>query len=167
MIKRRPAKGPRLASLLIVMLVGVVLACKYSVRDVGFVDLSEDQYGLYLFLSDQASEGMSRDARTIATATFLESNLSLQVAHLGQEPEHASLWMAKAIGIDTCPAALLRSPDGQSLRIPLPSGSNTAVTDDDLWTLMEETVTSPKREWLLGQLLDAFSVVVLLESGAE
>jgi len=164
MIKRRPAKGPRLASLLIVMLVGVVLACKYSVRDVGFVDLSEDQYGLYLFLSDEASEGMPRDARTIATATFLESNLSLQVAHLGLEPEHASLWMAKAIGIDTFPAALLRSPDGQSLRIPLPSGSSTAVTDDDLWTLMEETVTSPKREWLLGQLLDAFSVIVLLES---
>ena len=164
MIKRRPAKGPRVASLLMVMLVGVVLACKYSVRDVGFVDLSEDQYGLYLFLSDQASEGMPRDARTIATATFLESNLSLQVAHLGKEPEHASLWMATAIGIDAFPAALLRSPDGRSLRIPLPSGSSTAVTDDDLWTLMEETVTSPKREWLLGQLLDAFSVIVLLES---
>ena len=164
MIKCRPAKGPRLASLLIVAFVGVVFACKYSVRDVGFVDLSEDQYGLYLFLSAQAPEGMSRDARTIATATFLESNLSLQVAHLGLDPEHASLWMAEAIGINSYPAALLRSPDGRSLKIPLPGASTKAVTEDDLWNLMEATVTSPKREWLLGKLLDAFSVVVLLES---
>ena len=164
MFKRLPGQGARMASVLFFGLIGLALACKYSVRDVGFVDLAEDQYGVYLFLSDQAKPTMSRDAKTIATATFLESNLSLQVAHLGEEPDHPSLWMAKELGVESFPAALLRSPDGRSLRLPLPGGSANPVSEDDLWNLMESTVGSPMRERLLTQVLDAFAVVVLLES---
>ncbi len=164
MVKRVPGQGTRIASVVFFGLIGLALACKYSVRDVGFVDLAEDQYGVYLFLSDAAKPSMSRDAKTIATATFLESNLSLQVAHLGEEPEHPSLWMTNELEIKSFPAALLRSPDGRSLRLPLAGSNAGAVTEDDLWNLMESTVSSAKREQLLSLVLDAFAVVVLLES---
>ncbi len=164
MLNRNPAARFRLACLALVSFAGLALACKYSVRDVGFVDLEEQQYGLYLYLSKAAEPTKVRDARTIATATFLESNLSLQVAHLGQEPEHPSLWMAEDLGIKNFPAALMRSPEGESLRIPLPGVADKPITEDALWELMESTVSSPKREWLLSRVLDAFAVIVLLES---
>lgn len=164
MLYRNPATRLRLIGLAVLCLASIALACKYSVRDVGFVDLEEHQYGLYLYLSNQADPSKTRDAKTIATATFLESNLSLQVAHLGEEPEHPSLWMTKELNIERFPAALLRSPDGQSLKIPIPGPASQPVSDDALWDLMESTVSSPKREWLLKNLLDAFAIIVLLES---
>ena len=156
-------KGLRLAGVLFNLMAGTVWACKYSVRDVGFVDLAEGSFGLYLFLDGTESEGLARDARTIATATFLESNLDLVVADLEGKPEHPSLWLAEEQGMTAFPAALIRSPDGQSLKIPLPSGEGQAMGEDELWTLMENAVSSPKREELLEILLEAYAVVVLLE----
>ncbi len=153
---------PALLSLLVGLPVSVQ-ACKYSVRDVGFVDLATDTYGLYLFLGPGTDANRVTDAKTIAAATFVESNLNLVVADLGREPDHPSRWMAESAGLEQFPAALLRSPGGESLPVPLSEVQDGSPTEDALWDLMDNTLSSPKREALLELLVDAFAVVVLLE----
>ena len=164
MVKRQPGLGVRLGCLFAVALAGIALACKYSVRDVGFVDLTEEPYLLHLFLPEATDDGLARDARSIATATFLESNLELEVVTVDASVDPELLALAKENGIERFPGALLVAPSGDGLNVSLPGGQGNPVSEDDLWTLMESTASSPKREAILETILDAFAVVVLLES---
>ena len=137
-----------------------LLACKYSVRDVGFVALTDEDYRFHLFFSKGTNPVLIGDSKTIATATFIEGNVRYQaVPFESAESQNPARLMAEG-GIERLPAALLESPEGAGLRIPL----SEEIAEEDLWDLMEAMVSSPAREKLLTSLLDAFAVIVLLES---
>ena len=140
-----------------------LLACKYSVRDVGFVALTDEDYRFHLFFSKGTEPVLVGDSKTIATATFIEGNVRYQaVPFESAEPQDSARLMAEG-GIERLPAALLESPEGAGLRIPL----SEKIAEEDLWELMEAMVSSPVREKLLTSLLDAFAVIVLLESADQ
>ena len=55
------------------------LACRFNVRDVGFVDLGSAVYKLFLFVPDDTSSADVDSLKSIAFATYLDSNVKAEV----------------------------------------------------------------------------------------
>jgi hypothetical protein len=128
-------------------LVGVAWACRYSVRDTGFVDLGDEHY--QLILTGNHPGERTELYRRIAAASLLDANITLVV----REPPDAAE-----------PSLTLVAQDGRTLVLArggeLPSDAAGATT------LIESVALSPLRAEIHEAALKSFAVVVLIEGGA-
>ena len=69
----------KLATLLSFVLALDALACRFNVRDVGFVDLGSEKYRLLIFVPDGTPAAEVESLKSIAYATYLESNVIAKV----------------------------------------------------------------------------------------
>ncbi|HSH16162.1 MAG TPA: hypothetical protein VLD18_09030 [Verrucomicrobiae bacterium] len=123
-------------------------ACRYSVRDTGFVDLGEESYRLVLSgrdLGDQAEL-----YRQISAASLLDANISFAV---NEDPNLGE--------------SALTLEDTQGRKLVLARGNALPTNATDATTLVESVALSPLRAQIHEQALDAFAVVVLVEGGRE
>lgn len=123
-------------------------ACRYSVRDTGFVELASEPYSLRVRLKP-GQEDLARLYRQSTAGAWLDSNVSLALE--SDAPSDA-------------PALTLTDAGGRTLPLaqvgPLPS-EPAAVR-----RLLESIVASPRREDIHREALRAYAVVVLVE-GAD
>lgn len=118
-------------------------ACRYSVRDTGFVDLSDTPYHVVLTLPHDPA--LLDRFRPLATATFLDTNIDFL-------PRPTP---------DAAATLLLEDPQKRQLTL---STTNPLPTDPNaISALLEPIATSPLRNQLLQASLEAFAVVVLVE----
>ena len=117
-------------------------ACRYSVRDTGFVDLGLEAYRLRWV----PESGTSSEVRSKAELLLRESNVVWDEDPTGGGfPRAAGLY--------------LRDVEGRILSLPLPNPSDaTAVLRG-----VEMAVTSPLRERVYREGLRAYALVLLLE----
>ena len=117
-------------------------ACRYSVRDTGFVDLGLEAYRLRWV----PESGTSSEVRSKAELLLRESNVVWDEDPTGGGfPRGAGLY--------------LRDVEGRILSLPLPNPSDaTAVLRG-----VEMAVTSPLRERVYREGLRAYALVLLLE----
>lgn len=120
----------------------VAWACRYSVRDTGFVDLGGGGYRLEWVVPGGFPEGARRDAMAAASAMLAESNVRLE-------------WGAARVG----DGPTLRMVDGQGRVLEL----GPAEAGEDPFRVLDRAVTSPARERLLRECLRAYAVVVIVE----
>ena len=131
-------------------------ACKYNVRDVGFVDWDPVPYRLLALVN-----GQSQAAQTIrytAAASFLEANVELV---LREDPSAA---LQEEHGAEQLPALVLVGPDERALRIPLEGIEESEQAA--IWEALESVVASPRRDALLKRVVEAYAVV-LVNEGAD
>ncbi len=123
---------------------GDLLACRYSVRDTGFVDLGEGSYRL--ILSGRDLGALPDLYRPLAATSIFEANMSFSVR---QEPGMGE------------PTLTLESPDDQRLLI----NKGVALPTDALGAkaLLESVATSLSRVEILDGSLNAFAAVVMVE----
>ncbi len=69
----------KLAMILIGMVAFNALACRFNVRDVGFVDLGSAPYRLFVFLPDATTKAERESLQSIAYATYLDSNVKAEM----------------------------------------------------------------------------------------
>ncbi len=122
------------------------LACRYSVRDTGFVDLGGDPYRLILHLAPNAPSHLRLDFEHAAAAVLLDANITLSVQ---SDPPSPTTRL------------LLRSPDQRTLTLaedPAFPNSRAGVVD-----LLERAALSRVRAQLHDELLRAYAVIVLVE----
>jgi len=133
-------------ALSLVLLVAIALpamACRYSVREVGFVDLDEAPYQFYLYPGDAPADVVARVKRAAYTA-FIDAHVLIHEVGPDSQPETD---YAKRHHLETFPAGVFVAPEGQSLPVTFPEA---ALADDDgLLALLHPLVTSPKRDVLL------------------
>jgi hypothetical protein len=138
----RPGLAPLAALLCLLLLPQPVAACRYSVRDTGFVDLGAEPYRLELAApADFAATAQLY--RAAAAGLFLEANVSFAPAATG--------------------AGTLRLSDSTGRGLDLvPSGSlpteRTAIAQ-----LLGSVATSPRREDIYREALRAYAVIVFVE----
>ena len=72
----------KLATILTVLFALDALACRFNVRDVGFVDLGSEKYRLFLFVPDATPAAEIESLKSIAYATYLESNVKADVVRI-------------------------------------------------------------------------------------
>lgn len=135
-------------------------ACRYSVRDAGFVDLGRSTYRLYLFQDRKGSTGAPTPAQVFAH--LADSNVRFEPVD-PESPKGKALWeeIRDATGTGEIPAAVLRSPEGRFFLPVLPGPGPGA--GEDARSALEGLVASPARERIAEAMLDAFCVVVLVE----
>lgn len=117
-------------------------ACRYSVRDTGFVDLGLEAYRLRWV----PESGASAEVRSKAELLLRDSNLIWDEDPAG-------------VGFPRTAGLYLRDVEGRILSLPLPNPSDaTAVLRG-----VEMAVTSPLRERVYREGLRAYALVLLLE----
>lgn len=124
-----------------------VYACRYSVRDTGFVDLGDAPY--QLVLSGNNSPERVEAFRGICSSSLLDANITFVVG----EPSDQKV-----------PSLTLEDGNGRSLL--LSAGDEMPSSDSEIGDLIESVALSPLRARIHETALDAFAVVVFIE-GAD
>jgi len=139
------------------------LACRYTVRDVGFVDLNPNPYRLLVYDRSSAPPAFLAQLRATATAVFMDANVALEIIDLSAAPEPAGRKHLQTAGITEFPAALLVAPDQRVLHLPLERAPAKLQGNAAVWSLLESTIQSPSREALLRNITRAYAVVLLIK----
>ena len=158
-------RGP-LALLLTLWCLGTLpparlLACRYTVREAGFVEVAPAPYRLVVFVGPETPPAWVDRLRNTATATFSDANVQLQVLDTSTALPAEAVSLRNRHRLEQLPAAVLLGADDRSLPLPLPAPSGKA--DDPTWALLEAVVASPVRDALLKSVCESFAVVLLAE----
>ncbi|MBI1387644.1 MAG: hypothetical protein GC154_04285 [bacterium] len=134
-------------------------ACRFNVRDVGFVEFNRKAYQLYFVYDDSTPETLTKSVDTIGFAALLDGNIDL-VSIQTSDAGHDAVMDFLSSTPDR-PAFVLESPEGDFKRIPCDLTGNTS--QDALWTALETIASSPKRTELMDDCLEHYGVALFIE----
>lgn len=97
-------------------LMPVALACRYSVRDVAFVDLSNESYQLLVITPENPIKKDRDDWQNLLSRTLRDTNLTAKTV-MANEGDGSTRKLLQTHGIQNLPAAILVHPDGRSLPV--------------------------------------------------
>jgi hypothetical protein len=157
---------------------------------VGFIDVGIEPYRLCVYLPTGTSAVGVTGLKEAMDVALVDTNVRLEPVPPGADANHPALQIARTHGIDRFPAAVLVSPDGQSMPVPLveaPSGGivkaegpgegsiareedhRQAAFDDATQTTTQLTraldglLSSVTRRQILEKCANAYGVVLLIE----
>jgi len=136
------------------------LACRFNVRDVGFVDLGSEPYRLFIFVPEGTPKSEIELLKSTAYASYLDSNVKATI--LTQKDALKSK-AAKFIPRElTQVQAVLISPDGkQSLPVKLTEeGKPLAVS---VWDGLESVFDSTRRNLVISKVYEHYCVILITE----
>ncbi len=151
----------RAVALLLVLAVAVpAAACRYSVREVGFVDLDEAPYRFLIYPGNATEDIVSRVKRAAYTA-FIDAHVLISEAEVSNPPVD----YVERHRLTTFPAGVLIAPEGQSIPVDL---SDAALQDDDaLLARLHPLVSSPTRVTLKEKVIEPFCTLLLIHGDDE
>jgi len=138
-------------------------ACRYTVRDVAFVDLGDRPYQLFLFTKGAKSRVLSAAFEEVATKVFADANVVAQHVDLDEVPDHPAAEYAKDVA--TFPALVLTGPDDRVLELDWLISENS--TREDLARLLEALVDSPARREVFSKVCDVHSIILVIDGSDE
>mgnify|MGYP000850986720 CR=1 FL=1 len=138
-----------------------VWACRYNVRDVGFVQFGSLPYRLVGFVNDRIPQDRVDSFRQITFASLLDSNVELEIVNTDRDKDHPDLVYFPSSPITDTPVAVLVSSENRSLPISVSSGEKW--DKEALWNAMTEVVSSPIRESIALDAVRNYAVIVLFE----
>lgn len=138
-----------------------LFACRYNVRETGFVDLAIRPYYLYCYVSQDTPADIISSFKQISRAVLMDSNIEAEIIDTDQQRDHPSMKYLDLGPIRSFPAAVLVSPDGQSLSVPITKPDQPFKLT--LRSALDHLVSSPKREEILQEVIKTYGVVVLIE----
>ena len=142
-----------------------VKACKYTVRDVAFVEMGHSQYRLYLYVDNDTNSEYTDLLQNSAQRVLQATNVHLDFVTVDQNASDESLSYLRAMDIETFPSAVLVSPKGKAKLINLPPASERRP--ESIQQAIKSIVQSPKRKEILTKLPNAHSIVLIIESEDE
>ena len=136
-------------------------ACRYNVREVGFVDLQIEPYYLFGYINDETNEDVLSKFKQVADIGLENSNILFEIVNIDRQKDHPAMQLLDLQQAKSLPAAVLVSPDGQSYPVPL--AENNRPLEETLRSAIEDILTSPKREEILRKTIENYAVVLLIE----
>ena len=94
-----------------------VLACRYNVRETGFIDLGYEPYNFYVFVNKDTPEEITSTITNISGVAFLDCNIRVSIINIDLQKEHSSLKYLSQLQIQSFPVAILVSPDERYILI--------------------------------------------------
>jgi len=135
-------------------------ACRYNVRDLGFIELETETCQLLICASTNTTAATLAAWRRAAAEALQESNLRIEFVHPAQS-EVIDRPLAELIATNRLPAAALVSPDGPVLSVLVgPSDPPLETIDDAAWRGL---VDSPTRDEIVREASRRFGVILWLE----
>ncbi|RPJ19671.1 MAG: hypothetical protein EHM35_20390, partial [Planctomycetaceae bacterium] len=133
--------------------------CRYNVREVGFIDVGVEAYRLFVYLPGDVSTDETVRLKETLDATLTDSDIRFEPVTVGADANHPAMEFVVTHGITSFPAAVLVSPDGQSIPLSLAGGSlGQAVS-----SALDYVLHSPTRQEILEKAAECYGVVLLIE----
>jgi len=142
-----------------------VFGCIYNVRDIGFADLAPHPYRLFCFIQDNTQQRVVAALKQISYTAFLESNIRVEIVNVDQDKSNPAIEYFRFWEIESFPAAILLSPMGRSLALPL-SAPNDSF-DKAVRSSFTQAISSSTREEILDHIVKSYCVVLLIEGKDE
>ena len=140
--------------------VSVAPACRYNVRDVGFVDLESSPYRLFCYVDGSTEKDMADRFGAIAETELRGSNIRPIVVDVAGSPGRPALrYLSPAT--KNFPALVLVSPAKRTMPFELRGGA--AATDETLRDVLGKIVSSPLRREIAEKAMDCLGVVLIVE----
>ena len=140
------------------------LFCRFTVRDVAYVDLGDEGYRLYGFIADPDETDLDERFERLATAILLDSNIEARLLDPDGELPEDGAEILRALEIQEFPVAVLVGPDGALLEVPL-------TEDGDPGELAGERVSalidSPARRRFSSSAVENYCTVLLVSGGDQ
>ena len=137
------------------------LACRYNVRETGFVDFGDRPYILYCYVNKDTPEDITSSFREISYAALAESNVKSEIIDISRIKKHPALRYLDLWSIKSFPSAVLISPEGQSMPVPVTKPDQPFKRT--LWSALDSIISSPKRDEILQQAIETYGIVLLVE----
>ena len=137
------------------------LACRYNVRETGFVDLPFESYYFCAYVSDNTPVDIISSFEKISHQAFSDSSIQLEMINIDQQKDHPALKYLDLLKIQSLPAAVLVSPDGQWLAIPVTKQDRPF--EETMASALRKLLYSSKRNEILQQVSKTYGVVLLIE----
>ena len=136
-------------------------ACKYSVRDVAFVDLTQESYAFLTISSGSDLDAIKARIQPVATAVFLDSNIRIGWLSSEDAVNHPGFQSNQGRSLFT--GAFLYRDGLKPLPLMIPDEVNDVDTNRS-WSRMERAVHSPIRQQAVEHLLSAYAVILVVET---
>ncbi|MCP5526220.1 MAG: hypothetical protein H7A47_05365 [Verrucomicrobiales bacterium] len=158
---RAPGAFGLIGWLLAACLPAPVLACRYNVRDLGFIDVESEGYTLHCLIPEAFGEAEREPWRQALDPVLDGANVRWDFVAAGGALRQTDATHLRTALSGPLPGLVLVSPDGfaTNLCATLPG----AVSPGRAAALLEEWVTSPIRRQIAGVAGRAFGVVLLFE----
>jgi hypothetical protein len=143
------------------VLTQIAFACRYNVRETGFVDLGVEPYLFYGFVNQDTPADVVSSFKDLSDVDLIDSNIRVEIIDTVQQKNHPAMKLLDKWAVRTFPAAVLVSPDGQSLPVALTAPGKSFK--DMLQSALEDILSSPKREEIMQQVIKAYGIVLLIE----
>jgi hypothetical protein len=130
------------------LVTGATILCRFTVRDVAFVDLGDEGYTLQIVLPADGTPALVDGVRRRGAALLFDSNIEIEVRTGATERSVGSL-----------PTVALLGPDGRSLPRSLPLEDGASLQRPE-W---EAIVSSPLRGRIVEGTIETMGVVLLIE----
>jgi hypothetical protein len=140
------------------------LACRFNVRETGFVDLGFEPYYLFGYVGKDTPAEVTSTFKQVSYAALMESNIRLEIIDANQQKDHPAMKFLDLWRIQSFPDAVIVSPDGQSLSVPVTKPGRPFK--ETLWSALDDILSSPKREEIVQQVSKTYGAVLLIE-GAD
>lgn len=145
-------------SLFALIVLAVCVPCRFTVRDVGFVDLGDARYKLHVFVSGEESPAAEATLQRLCKAQLLDVNTEVEFVDPDAEDQVPAHRFLRELQIQEFPAMVLVHPEGQTMKL----GFEGAF--DEVATLVVESVaSSPLRNRIRDAVLRRYAVVLLVE----
>ena len=145
--------------------VATVSACRYTVRDVAFVDLGDMPYRLFVYANETANETergeLAAAVRKVAEDTLVDANAIIEFVDTSPETDHPALKYAAAV--EDFPAVIAVGPEEETLILAEGLSADESTAAEQLGQLCETFVDSPTRREMFEKLLSVHSVILVVD----
>ncbi|MBN2137655.1 MAG: hypothetical protein JW720_07605 [Sedimentisphaerales bacterium] len=148
------------ASLLLSLAAAPLSACRYNVRETGFIDLGSDPYILCAYIDANTPPDITAAFRSIADTALTQTNITFQLLDTDRQKDHPA-YSRLDPNSQSPPALVLISPDGQALPVPITETSKPF--DAALRSAIDNLIESPGRTEILLAVAKTYGAILLIE----
>ena len=146
--------------LFLLLLHDVGMACRFTVREIGFADFGKDSYQFVLFKDGRISDSEAKLFQTISYAALLDANITVHVIDVQKDSSSPLLEYYIKSDEGKLPNAILVSPEERAKSFVFDASEDFTQA---VWSLLEKIVTSPARDLLMENIIKSFGVVYFVE----
>jgi len=135
-------------------------ACRYNVRETGFVDLGMEPYVLCGYVDGNTPADVAAAFKRIPDAALAESNVIFRLIDTDKQKDHPAIKYFDP-NSQSVPCSVLVSPDGQTMPISVTAWGEPF--EKTLRSAVDKVLWSPKRNELLREVAKMYGVVMVIE----
>lgn len=137
-----------------------LFACRYTVREIGYTDLGDTDFHLYLFVNKDTDLETIKGFQQVGYAMLLDTNVKISIVNLDTEPKHTAI---KYIDLKN------RSKDLVEIMLVSPLGKAKLISKqksfdkEEFWNLMDGLVSSKIVAKMTNDLALSYGALLLVE----